>query len=233
MRNRYSFLISAVLFATLALGTAGAYAAIVNPVVDFGESYAKEGTRMAGDHTSTAGDMLTIVGKVVDFNDPFADLDPNAAGIEYTYIMTGMLSQGTLPPPSPFVQYVTNYSGGTFRIYEDDTPDADFASQATYTDGTMILEGAFAGFRTETLSISPSGNQNSDFQFTGGTLFNRVSQGGVGFLGIDTGSFSVHTMFVPLAQRNQGYFGMSDTKLDVQPPVATEPTTWGRIKSQY
>lgn len=228
MRNRYSLMISAVLFATLALGTAGAYAAIVNPVVDFGVSYAKEGTRVAGDHTSTVGDMLTIVGKVVDFNDPFADLNPNAAGIEYTYIMTGMVSQGTLPP-NP--QYVTNYTGGTFRIYEDNTPDADFANQATFTDGTMILEGAFAGFRTTT--ISTTGSQNSDFQFTGGTLFNRVSQGGVGFLGIDTGSFSVHTMFVPLAQRNQGYFGMSDTKLDVQPPVATEPTTWGRIKSQY
>jgi hypothetical protein len=222
-------MLTAALSAALVMALSGAAGAYVNPVVDFGaDSYAREGTRVVLDYTSTAGDVLTIVGKVVDFNDPFADLDPNAAGVEYTYIMTGLVSMGTAPLSPP---YPTNYAGGTFRIYEDTSPDADFANLATFQDGTLILEGAFSGFHTT--AISRSGTQNSDFQFTGGSLFSRVSQYGVGFIGINTGLFSVHTDFVPLDQQNQGYFGMSDTKLDVTQAVATEPSTWGRIKNQY
>ena len=94
----------------------------------------------------------------------------------------------------------------------------------------FVLSGA-NGSRITT--ISSTGTQNADFQFTGGTLFNRVSQFGVGFIGVNTGNFSVSTMFVPQTQRNQGYFGMSDTKLDVTQPVATESSTWGRIKNLY
>ena len=228
MRNSHRYMLTAALSAALVVALSGVAGALTNPVVDFGAaSYAKEGTRTAGDHTSTAGDMLTIVGKVVVFNDPFADLDPNAAGIEYTYVMTDLISQGTT-----FTSYyLTNYSGGVFRIYEDSSPDADFVDMATFQDGTMILEGAFSGFRITT--NSSTGTQNADFQFTGGTLFNRVSQFGVGFIGVNTGNFSVSTMFVPQTQRNQGYFGMSDTKLDVTQPVATESSTWGRIKNLY
>ncbi len=231
MRNRYRFMLTATLSTALVMAFSGVGAAIVNPVVEFGAaSYAREGTRVVGTHTSIAGDVLTIVGKVVDFNDPFADLNPNAAGVEYTYIMTGMVSLGSLPPPIPqYPQYVTNYSGGTFRIYEDASPNADFGNIATFQDGTMILEGSFSGFHTST--IKTTGSQNSDFQFTGGSLFSRVSQSGMGFIGKDTGGFSVDPEVVPVA--NLGYFGMSDTKLDVQPPVATESSTWGRIKSLY
>lgn len=228
MRNRYRFMLTATLSAVLVMAFSGVGSALVNPVVDFGAaSYAREGTRVAGTHTSTAGDVLTIVGKVVVFNDPFTDLNPNAAGMEYTYIMTGMVSQGTVFSGT----YQTGYTGGTFRIYEDTTPDANTATLATFQDGTMILEGAFTGFRTT--SISSTGSQNSDFQFTGGSLFSRVSQSGVGFIGTDSGGFIVSSLIVPTTQKNQGYFGMSDTKLDVQPPVATEPSTWGRIKNLY
>ncbi len=228
MRNRYRFMLTATFSAALLMALSGVGAAITNPVVDFGGlSYAKEGTRVADTNTSTAGDVLTIVGKVVDFNDPFADLDPNAAGVEYTYIMTGMVSQGTVL--SGF--YKTNYTGGTFRIYQDTSADADFANPATFQDGTLILEGAFSGFHVWTVGIG--GTQNSDFQFTGGSLFSRVSQSGVGFIGVDTGDFTVSSTYVPLAQRNQGYFARSDTKLDVTQPVATESSTWGRIKNLY
>lgn len=230
MHNRYRFmLLTAMLSAALLMTLSGLGAALTNPVVVFGSaSYAREGTRGAGDQTSTAGDVLTIVGQVVAFNDPFADLNPNAAGVEYTYIMTGMMSGGTTPPP-PY--YLTNYSGGTFRIYEDTSPDADFANLATFQDGTLILEGAFSGFHIWTTTLG--GHQDSDFQFTGGSLFSRVSQYGVGFIGTDTGTFSVSSTIVPQARRDQGYFGESNTKLDVTNPVATEPSTWGRIKNQY
>lgn len=228
MRNCYRFMLTATLSAVLVMAFSGVGAALTNPVVDFGyPSYAREGTRTTGDHTSTVGDMLTVVGMVVAFNDPFADLDPDVPGIEYTYIMTGMVSQGTVLAGT----YNTNYAGGTFRIYEDTTPDADFGNLASFQDGALILEGAFSGFHTATRNTT--GSQNADFQFTGGTLFNRVSQSGVGFIGVNTGNFSVSDTFVPVTQRDQGYFAKSDTKLDVTQPVATESSTWGRIKNQY
>ena len=82
MRNSHRYMLTAALSAALVVALSGVAGALTNPVVDFGAaSYAKEGTRTAGDHTSTAGDMLTIVGKVVVFNDPFADLDPNLPGL--------------------------------------------------------------------------------------------------------------------------------------------------------
>jgi hypothetical protein len=241
MPNSYRFALATVVVAALTLWVSGA-SAITNPVVDFGVSYAKELTpagapRLVGDHTSTAGDALTIVGKVVMFQDPFADLNPNAPGVEYTYIMTGLTSLGTTVTPLPPLgqAYETYYSGGVFRIFEDTSPDADYADMSTFIDGTLILEGVFTNnsFHLNTFSFQCAGTQNATFQFTGGSLFSRVSSGGVGFTGINTGSFTVCSGFVPAAQQGQGYFGMSDTKLDVETPTPATPSTWGQIKSQY
>ena len=35
---------------------------------------------------------------------------------------------------------------------------------------------------------------------------------------------------VPSEQQAQGYFGLSDTKLDMNEPTPTRKSTWGRIK---
>lgn len=204
-----------------------ASAQIVNPVVDFGPSCAIEGSRTADDHTSTADDELCIVGKVVQFQAPLGSLDPNDPTKEYTYIMDGLISAGTTGGPF----YSTQYNGGTFRIYCDDSPDADatYADKSTYTDGDCILEGSFSSFVIDTNTFTCAGAQNGTFQFTGGTLFNLVSDGGVGFTGINTGLFSVCSSQVPGA----GCFGLSNTKLDVDAPVAVEAKTWGEMKKQF
>jgi hypothetical protein len=226
--------ILAVLATALFLLPAGAAHAFVNPIVDFGSGYAVEDARVVDDHTSTAGDTLTIVGHVVQFQDPFDDLDANDPTVEYTYVYSGLISAGTVVSGSGmFAVYDTDYAGGILRIYEDPAQNSDFANPATFADGTMILEASLSNFRLTTLAINCSGNQSGSFQFTGGTLFDRVSAGGIGYEGIIAGLFSVCSSLVPSAQQTQGYFGLSDSKLDIDPPTPTRKSSWSRIKTQY
>lgn len=232
MRISYQMLLTALLVAVIA---GPASAAVTNPVIDFSaESFAKEGTRPADEQFSQVGDELVILGTVAQFQEPFEDLDANAAGVEYTYVFDGLISLGTAQGgANPFFSYTTNYSGGAFRIYEDFTPDADFVNPASFEDGTLILSGTFSGFHIVTYSFSCAGTQNADLQFTGGSLFSRVSSGGIGTTGIDTGVFNLCASTVPDALEALGYFARSDTKIDIVPPTPVEPTTWGQIKRLY
>jgi hypothetical protein len=232
MRISYQMLLTALLFAVL---TAPASAAVVNPVIDFSaESFAKEGMRTVDEQFSMPGDELVILGTVAQFQAPFEDLDANAAGVEYTYVMDGLISLGTTQGGAGSIQiFTTNYSGGAFRIYQDTSPDKDWADPATFADGTLILQGTFSGFQIVTYSFTCAGTQNADLQFTGGSLFSRVSSGGVGTTGIDTGVFNLCASTVDDPLEVLGYFARSDTKIDIVPPTPVTPTTWSQIKQLY
>ena len=92
------------------------------------------------------------------------------------------------------------------------------------------MQATLSGFHITTLAINCAGNQSATFQFIGGTLFDRVSAGGEGYDGLAPGLFSVCSGQVPSEQQAQGYFGLSDTKLDMNEPTPTRKSTWGRIK---
>ncbi len=225
----------ALALAAITLLPALAAAGIVNPILDFGPSYAKETGRSAGDHGSANGASLTIVGHVVIFNEPFDDLDPNDPGKEYTYIMEATSGGSSSSPAGPYTFYSTTYSNATFRVYCDAAQNADFADESTFTDGDMILSGDMTNLviTSNDVGTGCAGDQNADIAFTGGSLFSRMSDNGVGFPGINTGLFSICASQVPAAQQAQGYFGLSNTKFDVDPAVPTTQDSWGAIKSQY
>ncbi|NNF06100.1 MAG: hypothetical protein HKN21_05015 [Candidatus Eisenbacteria bacterium] len=229
---RITTILSCILL-LLAVSTPSALQAIENPVVDLGTGYAMEGSRVVDVHTSNSGDVLTIVGKVVGFKDPFSDLDPMDPTKEYTYVYSGLVSSGTAVSGSgSFIFYTTPYAGGELKIYCDTAQNADFANQSTFSDGDMILSADLSNTILETKSFNCAGNHNSDFVFTGGSLFNRVSDNGNGFTGIVTGLFSVCASAVEPDRQAEGYFGRSDTKMDVDPPVAVNPLRWGEIKKE-
>jgi len=232
MLTRIRVTLVAVLLCVLAVPVLNA--GIENPVVDFGLGYGKEGLRATNDHTATPGDGLQIVGVVVDFNEPFDDLDPNGAN-EYTYVISGLTAVSTtITPAGSFTFYDTDYTSGSFAIYEDATPDADFSNLATFSDGTLIIEGDFDDFATHTennpFTGDCAGDQNGGFQFTGGTLFNRVSDSGTGFVGVSQGSFGICDENVPDPQEGQGYFGFSNAHVNTNPPTPVEIMTWGQVK---
>ena len=220
----------------LSLAVAPIASAVVNPVMDFGTGYACEGTRAANDNETNPGDSLVIVGHVAMFNDPFDDLDANDPNKEYTYVYESLTSVVTVPVDVGIGWvYTTTYTGGVLRVYCDPSQDADYANKATFANGDMILEATLENFQIVTNTLAPTGcggNQNADVTgYTGGSLVDRLS----GFdCGIITGAFSVCSPeTVPANIAALGYFGWSDTKLDVDCPVPTENTTWGSLKSLY
>jgi len=69
----------------------------------------------------------------------------------------------------------------------------------------------------------------SGAQFTGGTLFDRVSNFGVGCPLRDTGGWNVSPNAHPA-----GYTAEVAGKTDIDcQPTATETGTWGKLKSTY
>lgn len=232
MRKATSITLISALAVLGLIVASGPAAALVNPVIDFGSGFALEGTRVVDDNTSTAGDILTIVGFVVDFNDPLDDLDPNDPTKEYTFVYTGLVSQGTVASGGSTIFYDTEYAGGTLRVYCDPGLDADFANPATFANGDMIVEASLSNTLTSTKSSNCSGTINGVLQIIGGSRFADLSNAGTGYTGIYTGLFSVCASFVDDPREAEGYFGLADTKIDLEPPVATEDRTWGQIKKQ-
>jgi len=136
--------------------------------------------------------------------------------------------------------YVT-YAGGTMSIYLDPAPDADFANTSTFRDGELVLQAQLQ--ETGITDDDPQENcpmydDQPDVHwycaFTGGSWFYRVVSRGNGLTGIGKGELPGHyPELVPEALRALGYVLRIDGSLDIVGPVATQPVTWGHVKSLY
>ena len=213
-----------------------AHAACVAPI-SWGVTYATE-TNYVG-NISNPGSVLTIRGLIDCFNAPFADLDPTTK--QYTVVITGLVSGGTTINPlgGGFTNYHTVYTGGgSFAYYEDTTTPADPANPPTYSDGTAILTGVLTQLTVD-ITLGPtgayvSGNfdtgpMGSGAQFTGGTLFSRVSNFGQGCPLRDTGGWNVSPNAHPA-----GYTAEVAGKTDIDcQPTADKAQTWGATKAIY
>jgi hypothetical protein len=231
MRFRYASIVAL-------LGLALAVPAVAAPVVDWDPIFTWEVG--ATPTNSPPGGQFFGVGTVSSFGAPLEFLNANivAGTHEYTIYLTPLVSLGTVtigPPATQF--YTTNYSGGTITIYEDNTPDADFGINppngtvpSTFIDGTAILTGNFTNFYTQTnnFTLNQTGNMEGNIMWTGGTLLGEVSQGGLPCPSLFTGGLTWRTDVKP-----EGYIFRHDGKIDLNCPTAAEPSTWGRVKSQY
>lgn len=211
--------------------------AATGPAIDWDPAYTWE--PLATPTNSVAGQQLRLVGTVSGFDFPFGDLNPSDPGREYTFVAYGLISQGTtvIGPPA-FQIYTTLYTGGTFELYEDLSPDAVFAPNppnaqvpSTFTDGTLLLSGQFTSFQTVSNNFTSFnvGNIEGNINWTGGTLVNRLSgPNGSPCPGLFTGGSTWYpAVMIP------GYVFRHDGKIDLQCPVGTSRSTWGRIKTLY
>lgn len=203
-------------------------------LIDWGPDCYGWETDYAG-HISSPGSQLTICGKIDDFGDPLEGLDPDA--VEYTFVFDGLTSLGTNVVGG--IIFETEYEGGTFRIYQDPTPDFEFGvnppnatAPATFMDGELILEGTLSGFSVTLIDTGTppgaTGNATGEWVFTGGSLYDLVAGCYGPFLGAWTDD-------VDVAPIPAGYDNHFDGKFDLEdcPPVPTEETSWGRIKRLY
>jgi len=138
---------------------------------------------------------------------------------QYTLVVTGTLAS---------IVGIKNYfSPATISIYEDAIGGgtaADYASAATFTDGTLILSGSFDGNLERTRFTSTLGSFLGKIDFSGGTkLGDLVTPQDWPF----GGGWSRSVSGIPA-----GYHENWDGKIDLA-PVAVEESTWGSVKDLF
>jgi hypothetical protein len=179
------------------------------------------------------GGEFKMVGIVSAFDVPFGDLNALDPTREYTFYLSGLISNGTVaigPPATTF--YETHFTGGTFELYEDLSPESAFApfppDVSTFIDGTPLLTGAFTSFvvQSNNFTAFQTGNIEGALNWTGGSLLPRAQAGGC--TGLLTGGMTWRsTVVIP------GYLFRHDGKMDLQCPTSAHESSWGRIKSLY
>lgn len=210
------------------------------------DAFAYETNYTAATFNSAAGSQLNVVGIVSVFCSPLNGLNPSDPAKEYTFIFTNLTSAGTVTTPlaGGSTRYQTNYGNGTFALYEGsprnaptaaggmppNPPNADVPSK--FTDGTLILSGTLTNFITTITKFSTgtySTSFRSDYQFTGGTMYNLVSNTGTGLL---SGVWCAAGSSTGLCTLPAGYSSHPNGKFD-QPTTNSQSSTWGAIKQLY
>lgn len=206
------------------------------PAVDWDPAYFWEPG--ATSNNSIPGSEMKIVGIVSSFGPPLAFLNASDPTKDYTFYVSGLISNGTTVIGSAGSQfYVTTYTGGTIQVYEGTPRDAVFDPNppnanvpSTFTNGTLILSGTITGFYTQTNDFTAfdTGNAEGNITWTGGSLFGVVSQSGEPCPSLFTGGLTWYpSLLIP------GYLFRHDGKIDVDCPSPTRSSTWGRVKSLY
>lgn len=190
-----------------------------------------------------AGNVYQMVGVVDAILPP---LTFNSVVNEYTFTMMGHVQRGPATVVgSGFdlrgaytVYQILYFDGGTMSIYEDPAKNSTFAPNPTdplnldvpekFVDGTLYLDAVCLGLYAIINRYDVSGDEIGSFEtlldFTGGSHV-----GEIGGIGVDGYSFAGLTKN-PHASIPVGYRERVDGQQFV---TATEPTTWGGIKSLY
>jgi hypothetical protein len=138
---------------------------------------------------------------------------------EYT-----MVIHGTVTGSSATAVY---YAGAQVDIYSDARSGgtaADYAIPSSFTDGTLILSGAFAGNLARNTVTPTLGGFIGTVNFSGGTRLADLSTPDGWPCG---GAWSRTISGIP-----NGFQEMWDGKIDLA-SVAVEPRTWGGVKRLY
>jgi hypothetical protein len=217
---------------------AGALASplLAGPVIDWDPAFFYEPG--ATFNNSIPGNQMQIVGIISSFGPPLSFLNASDPTKDYTFFLSGMISNGTSTfglPGSQF--YLTTYTGGTIQIFEGTPRDAVFDPNppnanvpSTFTNGTVLLSGTVSGFYTQTNDFTTfkTGNAEANITWTGGTLISYLSNSEGPCPALFTGGL---TWYPPVSI--PGYLFRHTGKVDNNCPSPTKTSTWGRVKSLY
>lgn len=235
------------LLATMAAAQCNPAPGYPGPMIKFDSNgYAYETAYNPATLISSAGSQLTVVGKVSQFCSPFLDLDPADPTIEYTFVWDGLVSQGTTTRVlGGSTQYTTHYLGGTFHVYAGSPPDIPADPPAlpapgiipnTYGNGTLILEGSMADLSVSVMkspTLTYSGSFRTNYAFTGGSLFERVSNGTDLLSGLWCPVPPTLPAPTGTCQLPTGWSAHPNGKWDAPATVPAKPWTWGSVKVMY
>src|SRR5215813_2345690 len=115
-----------LMVSALLLGAIASAPAFAGPAIDWDPAYVYGPGAVVG--VVTPGTELKGVGIVSLFDGPLGFLNANDPNKEYTFVFYGLLAQPTLVQgPPAFTFYTTNYTGGTFELYEGTPRNSSFA----------------------------------------------------------------------------------------------------------
>jgi hypothetical protein len=187
------------------------------------------------------GSPLVIVGVVSSVGAPFADLVP-ATPHELTFVYeNATCAESGYYDGSCSDGNYSAYQGGTLSIYLDITPDADFTTTGTFRDGELVLviaqQWPFVTKGDDPQEACPMVEEDNPdldgtFVCSGGSWLYRVISNGTGFVSHFNGEVDRGDDVSP-ALAAAGYVARIHGGIDVIAPVATQPITWGRVKSMY
>jgi len=216
-------------------------------VIDWGpECFAWETGYNATTHMTAAGSVMSIVGRINGFLGPLGSIDPNTAGTEYTFYITGLTNPAptTTSVGGTLTVFSTVYHGGTITIWQGSPRDAAFGTNppngtvpSTFTNGSLFLSGTIPTVTINVTRFNSNGNWLSgnldsgdpaNCLWTGGSAIGLVSSAVNACPFRLTGGWDMKTTDV-LA----GYVSQYDGKIDLNCPTAATQSTWGAIKSQY
>ena len=138
---------------------------------------------------------------------------------QYTLVLTGTLNS--------IVGVARNYTAATCAIYEDAIGGgtaADYATAGTFTDGTLILSGNFAGPLVRNRFTATLGNFIGTVNFSAGTRLGDLSTPQGWPCG---GGWSRSVTGIPV-----GYQENWDGKIDLA-VVGVESKSWDGVKQLY
>ena len=164
----------------------------------------------------------------------FSPLTPDTVNNQYTYHITGLISN-TVTPVGSFV--IIDYSGpGTLRVYEDSKNTgtaADYGinppngtAPSSFTDGTLFLEGSISAFQIILNTSTNSGSYEASYMATGGSQLGNIpvnKRTGWTFAGLTGNEINAP----------EGYAHQVDGQVFVTEITPVEPTTWGQIKNGF
>lgn len=184
------------------------------------------------------GAPLIMAGNVSAVGQPFQDLLP-LGNYEITYVFEGStcVTVGNFDAQPCSGGEFADFYGGTFALYLDTTPDANFANLSTFRDGDVVLlaQASYIYIADDDpYEVCPMREDVPDissfFKIVGGLWFERVSNHGVGFDGVCRSEMETS---VPAELQALGYVFSADGVVDIDGPVSVTPTTWGRVKALY
>lgn len=165
------------------------------------------------------GGAAAAYGRIVNGQAVATPIPLDFANYEYTIVVTG-LTLNTLGTNSFF-------SGGTVAIYQDSATPSDWASPATFSDGTAVLTGTLATFQ-RTMFTSTLGTGTGFVDWTGGTLLGQLA------VADRTGWPFLTSVSRAASQVQAGYAERWDGKVEPeQEVVATEQLSWSELKAGY
>jgi len=127
-----------------------------------------------------------------------------------------------------FLQSVDFQNGATVKVYEDSGTPADYATPATFTDGTLVLSGGsndMFGQRVDIFGI-PWNVYGTIVFVSGAGIGNLASQCSLGLIMNDFINFQIGT-YPP------GYEEAYDAEWKCPDTTANDSASWGSVKALY